>query len=377
MKQFEARIRSWLKDAALPLWADAGLDRECGGFVERLHWKGNPDLSAVKRTRVQARQIYVYSHAAIDGLCPGGADIAGYGFDFLIRHACPEGARNGFVQSVDRRGQVISALRDSYDHAFLLFAFAWLYRATQRADVLAALSDVYDAIEERLLAPDGGLYSNEQQPLERLQNPNMHYLEALLAASIATGRSCFLNSAERLHTLFRSRMFSPCEGVLREVYRADWTPAAYPAGDVVEPGHHCEWVWLLKRYADAQGLTVAEEALRLFAFAMRYGKPTGRLVCDEVWTSGEVKKASTRSWPQTEALKAEIAIAEIEGLALGPAADATVCDLFDRFLDKPVKGGWIDWIDSNGSPLVEFIPASTFYHLYLSFSEYLNHRDLA
>ena len=60
-------IRSWMFDQALPFWAAHGLDADNGGYVEQLTLDGADAGVAFKRTRVAARQIYVFSHAAVMG----------------------------------------------------------------------------------------------------------------------------------------------------------------------------------------------------------------------------------------------------------------------------------------------------------------------
>ena len=57
------RIAGWLYEQALPLWSQAGLDRESGGFVETLSLDHKPGFDRPKRMLVQARQIFVYSYA--------------------------------------------------------------------------------------------------------------------------------------------------------------------------------------------------------------------------------------------------------------------------------------------------------------------------
>jgi mannose/cellobiose epimerase-like protein (N-acyl-D-glucosamine 2-epimerase family) len=364
--------RQWLVDTALPFWGTIGVDHEQGGFVERLQWDGAPDLAADKRVRVQARQIYVFSHASLLGLMPAGAVVAGQGYDFLMRHACPDGVAKGFVRSLSREGSVRDATRDTYDHAFILFAFSWYYRATRNDDVRAAIMATGDAIWRLLRHPGGHGFVVDTKVGDALhQNPHMHLFEAVLAAHEATGEPVFLDRAHELFALFRDRMFDPELGVLREYYDGDWRPAPGDAGRIVEPGHHCEWVWLLKRYADRIGEPLCPEASRLQDFADRHGRPDGNLLCDELWIDGSVKKAHTRSWPQTEALKARIALAEIDGTMPAPTAEAIAGALFDDFLGKPLPGAWIDWIDADGRPLVDAIPASTLYHVFLGLSEYL------
>lgn len=368
------RVTDWLRQDALPLWADAGVDRTAGGFVERLDWVGAPILSIPKRVRVQARQIYVYAEAHRRGLFPGALAAAEQGFDFLIAHACPDGAEAGFVHALTRDGGVVDPRRDTYDHAFLLFAFATLYRATGRADVRTAIDAVAHAVATRLRHPAGAGYADDDTHGDgRSQNPHMHLFEGFLAAFEATGTRGFLDSASEIARLFEERMFDPAPGVLREFYDADWRPAAGERGQIVEPGHHEEWVWLLHRHAQLSGTPAIPAAAALHAFACAHGRPDGSiLLCDELRPDGIVLKPSRRSWPQTEALKAECAIARAEGRLDNGHADAIVRALFDHYLCHPVPGAWIDWIDARGAPIVDYVPASTFYHLFLAFSDYLD-----
>jgi mannose-6-phosphate isomerase len=131
----------------------------------------------------------------------------------------------------------------------------------------------------------------------------------------------------------------------------------------------------LKWYADRIGRPLCEEAYRLDAFVRAYGRPGGSaLLCDELSIDGSVRKSSTRSWPQTEAIKAAIALAEARGEPVGADVDGQVKALFATFLGRPVEGGWIDWVDADGAPLVHAIPASTFYHIFLGLAEYLRAR---
>lgn len=370
------RVRQWLVDAALPLWATTGVDIEGGGFVERLALNGTPDLVVSKRVRVQARQIYVFSHAKLLGMMPDGDRIAAGGVDFVMRHGFPDGIACGVVHALERSGTVRDARRDTYDHAFVLFALSWYYRATGDAQVRKTILALGDAIWTILRHPSGAGFVVDDRGTDALhQNPHMHLFEAVLAAFDATGEAVFFDRARELFTLFRELMFDTRLGVLREFYDARWQPMAGEAGRIVEPGHHAEWVWLLKWYADRAGVPLGEEAVRLYDFAQAKGRPGGgALLCDQLLIDGSVKKASTRSWPQTEAIKAEVAIAEARGIPLGDRADALVEAMFDTFLDKTIAGAWIDWVDTDGTPLVQAIPASTFYHVFLGFSEYLRVR---
>lgn len=379
MKPEVSRVRLWLTGAALPLWARQGVDQKYGGFVERLTLDAQPDLAAEKRVRVQARQIYVFSHAAILGLHPEAPRLAAEGYRFLRAYAMPDGQDAGVVHALYRDGRIADARRDTYDHAFVLFALSWYVRAGGDAEALSLLRSLAEVTWRLLGHPSGaGLMVDDRGTLELHQNPHMHLFEAMLVAFDATGDAWFLERADELFALFRDRMFDSRYKVLREFYGADWQPVGGDRGRIVEPGHHCEWVWLLKRHADRKGVTLGREAFALFDFVEQHGRRDGGiLLCDQLRPDGGVLKSDTRSWPQTEAIKADVAMAEVRGTPLGPRTDAIVTALFKRFLDPAPSGGWIDWTDASGAPLVTAMPASTFYHLFLAFSEYLGAQDAA
>ena len=132
---------------------------------------------------------------------------------------------------------------------------------------------------------------------------------------------------------------------------------------VVEPGHQAEWLWLLREFERITGCPTARFRSALMKSATRgVDSKTGCLVdeCDE---AGAITKSSFRLWPQTEIVKAWLVYAEAgDPMAAGEARKA-LARLDRHFLSHPVAGGWYDHFDSEGRSLVEFIPASSFYHL--------------
>ena len=104
------RVRTWTFQSALPLWGEAGVDTVHGGFVEQLDAEGHPVDVGYKRTRAIARQIYVFSHAALLGWREG-ADIAEQGVYFLGR-AARLGSGGGWARTVSTRGDVMDATAD-------------------------------------------------------------------------------------------------------------------------------------------------------------------------------------------------------------------------------------------------------------------------
>ena len=52
-----------------------------------------------------------------------------------------------------------------------------------------------------------------------------------------------------------------------------------------------------------------------------------------------------------------------------PRAAQTIDRLLGAFLGRPVAGGWIDHVDATGAPIVDSMPASTLYHVFLAAAE--------
>lgn len=354
------RFRRWMIDAALPLWAGEGRDPDGYGFEERLTLAGVREDPGFKRVRVQARQIYVYSHASLLGW-PGGLAAAAGGYDFLTHWGWRDDT--GWGRRLGKRGGLLDPTADLYDIAFVLFAMAWYARASGSAEPIQWAHRTCDWLEANMASPQGGfLNALPSGPEPRRQNPHMHLLEAALALYETTGEGRFLGLARQLIALFRRVFFDRVTGTLGEVFDDDWNLPEGEASDHIEPGHHYEWTWLLCRYQKETGDDVSREASALYDFANTHGcdAETG-LVFDVVDRHGNALDRSIRIWPHTEAIKAHIAMSR----SIAPTVDA----LFDRFLDRSPTGAWDDHLGADGVPKSTDIPASSFYHLFMAFGE--------
>ncbi|MDR3508121.1 MAG: AGE family epimerase/isomerase [Caulobacteraceae bacterium] len=362
-------MRAFLFDRALPLWAGVGTDAD-RGFVEHLTLEGRPAEVDFKRLRVQARQIYVYSHAALLGYGPGLA-AAQNGWAFMTRHGWME--TGGWARRMGRFGGVVDPTIDLYDQAFALFATAWWIRASGDQGAVSWADRTLEAIDARLGRDDRrGWHAEAPHPAEAVQNPHMHMLEALIALHEATGAERFAVRALEVAELARTAFFDASTGSLAEYYDQAWRRAPGVRGRIIEPGHHFEWSWILRHLTRLTGRDFAPMAGGLFAFAERHGVDQGSgLSVDAVLDDGTAHDPDYRAWPQTEALKAHLAEIEFGGRALDGRVAEITANILDRYVDRPVPGAWIDHLRADGSAKVDKIPASTFYHLFLAFSELL------
>lgn len=362
-----SEVRAWTFQDALPFWGAAGVD-DVGGFREDLGLDGKPTTVPFKRVRTICRQIYVFSHAATLGWAPGQA-LSTLGYEYLVGQAWL-GADKGWARRLSRQGEVIDATPDLYDIAFVLFALAWRYRLTRDAEVLGRIRRTLHFVKTKLSAGDLGGYWHQAPPTSpRLQNPHMHLLESLLAIVDAGGGEEFLEAAGEIVTLFQTRFFDGA--TLGEYFTADLRRLPGAAGRSIEPGHQFEWAWILVQYQRLAGRDVSAEAEALAAFAERCVDPDTSAVPDEVCDDGAPLRTSSRTWPNTERLKAHLALFELTGRDTRAAIDGSTRLLLDRYLATQPRGGWIDQFNADGQPIATAMPASTFYHVFLAFAELL------
>lgn len=362
-----AAVRRWLFDEALPFWSTTGVDGD-RGFVERLDLDGRPADVDFKRMRVQARQIYVFSHAATLGW-EGGLAAARNGFDFIATHGRLPGG--GWARTLGREGGVLDPAMDLYDLAFVLFALAWHARASGSDAPVRLAAETLAAIRRDMAVAGGGYAPALPDAGERLQNPHMHLLEACLALYELTGEALWAEEASGLTALMRRRLYDPASGTLAERFGPDWSRIRGEGGAVIECGHHFEWAWLLRHADRLLDSDFGQERDRLFAFAETHGVRADGMVVDEVSETGILLSGDTRLWGQAERLKALLARAEFEGVVDRAGIAACATNLLDRFLAPAPRACWIDHLTADGRPRVDKIPASSLYHLFLAFSELL------
>lgn len=349
---------TWLRDQAWPLWLAHGVDWPRRGFHEALGLEGLECSAGFRRLRVVTRQVFTFAEAHAAGL-PRAAEAVELGVEFLrLRARQPDG---GYAQRFDLDGAVTDGRRDLYDHAFVLLALASAARvmppAPLRQEGLALLA----YLDAGFRHPAGGYVEGRPATLPRRQNPHMHLLEACLAAWEAFGEPPFLERAEALVRLFLDRLRDPATGSLPEYFDDSLTPLREDGRHEVEPGHHCEWAWLLDWHGRATRplAETAAAARMLLGFVDRHGiNPALGTLRDGLWSDGAVKEPGSRLWPQTERLKSEALRPDAapDGLARAEAA------LWRHIRGAP-PGLWFERLDPQGRPLPGPAPASSLYHL--------------
>ena len=359
-------IRAWMFDKALPFWARTGIDPS-GGFHETLDFRGQPARSPFKRTRVACRQTYVFSHAAELGWTDG-LELSRKGSEFLSQiHLGPD---EGWPRRLTPDNKPLDRTPDLYDLAFVLFAYAWRFRASRDPEALAGARRVLDFVERHMRAPQGGFWHELPPQGWRLQNPHMHLLEASLVAYEASREKRFLDVAREIVTLFKTRFFDG--RTLAEYFTEDLARAPVEKGREVEPGHQLEWAWILVQFSRLAGEDATPQARALVDFAERFGVDQATHVAFQVVRDdGAVLDKGSRTWPNTERIKGHLALFEASGRDPRAAVAGSTRLLLDRYLRTDIPGLWNDHFDADGRPVAKDVPASTLYHVFLAFAEIL------
>jgi mannose/cellobiose epimerase-like protein (N-acyl-D-glucosamine 2-epimerase family) len=350
---------AWLREAALPLWAGDGYDAVAGGFREALDEAGRPVAGPV-RLRVQARQTWVYARASLIGWDgPWRERVAGGLQALLTRYHREAG---GFRAAATHDGRIADDRVALYDQAFVLLAFAGATAAGEPPEGLAAAAR---ELFEETIAPLRHAAGGFREPVGDhpfQANAHMHLLEAALAWTPLDPRGPWAALADEIVALTLARFVDGDR--LREFFDGAWAPAPGRDGRRVEPGHQFEWAWLLESWALARGDALAREiAAALFATGERGVDRRRKVAVDALSDDLTVLEPTARLWPQTERLRAAVALAA-RGDAQAEtylAAAREAAQALWRYL-SPV-GSWRDRMDGAGGLPLGPAPASSLYHI--------------
>lgn len=354
--------RDWLNRCAFPVWSSQGFDASAQIFRESLEHDYTPG-PGLHRLRVQSRQTFAFMQAGALGWDGPWRERAEAGLDILLRVSRTETGSVGY--RIDANRQLIDSRWDLYDQAFGLFGLAHARPLAPEA-VDRRVAEILDFLEGQKGAV-GGYLEGSVTPLPRHQNPHMHLLEAglaLRAAGIERGQVLINDVSD----LLASRFYDARFGALPEYYDDHLRPLDGDLGRVAEPGHHCEWVWLLDKLDREGWSSAAEIGERLWDHAMRHGRANGVLV-DEVWLDGGVRSTTARLWPQTEWLKAALVRYERE-----PSTERLefALDAFRglmRYLEQVPDGLWQDRLKADGHFIAQPAPATSLYHILIAMTE--------
>ena len=372
-----AAWQSWFLTEAFPLWSNQGVDRQRGGFFEKLDAQGHP-VEEPRRTRVVARQLYVCATAKPLGWQGDTKGLLTHGLNFLLnRLRCPDGT---FATSFDVCSGERNDHFDLYEQAFALFALAAVHETDRQA--FAHLPGIALSTLQRMQQgwqhASGGFHESQPPQAPLRANPHMHLLEAALAWHHACqgNTHVWTDLADELTTLALDHLLDAPSGLVTEWFDLSWQPLPGERGTQAEPGHQFEWGWLLMQWAIARPAhprraDALAAAIRMIDLGEQLGvDPQRGVAINSMGTDGRWRDTDAKLWPQTERIKAWVTRAELAeqaarhneaAHAMAHATEATHTLL--RYLDHPVTGAWHESMDTQGHWQTQDTRASSLYHI--------------
>jgi mannose-6-phosphate isomerase len=352
------RLRDWLFRSALPLWWRVGADHVGGGYHERIDFDGRPVILP-RRSRVAARQAFCYHEAGRLGWNGPWREAEQHALHFLReRFAQSDGT---VCSTVDQDGRVLDATFDLYNQAFALLAYACGHEMIHpNSDWRTRAYALIETLKRNFAHPAGGFREDPEGRLALRANPHMHMLEAALAWLAVDPNPVWRDMADEIAALCRDRFIDRDSGALREFFASDWKPLSGTKGEILEPGHHYEWAFLLDCWAKLTDRDRPTEVPKLIAFADAKGLDRKRRVAvNGIKLDGSVADPIARLWPQTERIRAYL-IDRHDGddARLGEAIES-----LSRYLDAPLPGLWYENLAADGQFVVEAAPATSLYHI--------------
>ena len=367
------RVRHWLFDETLPLWSTVGVDDRHGGFHEAMSFEATPIIKT-KRMRTMARQIYAFAVAHEMGWDGPAHALIDHGIDFITANGRTD--RGGWAKTFNPDGSVLDPTEDAYDQSFVLLALAHAHKAGHNKalalgtetfvfidDYLAdaRLTGFLETPDDNGLAPVKPAYASAGS-FPRLVCSDR---QSRLSAAGRANRRSVPASHVRCRRPGRSANISATTGTARRANRANGrNPATISNG-----------LRLLSTSPRHPGQKdVMRFARKLYSSAIANGlnRATG-LAYGAVSRHGLPLDTNSRSWPQTEAVKAAMALDGNGGPDLKPEVEARVGRLFRWHIEPAPKGLWIDLIDETGRAKAEDVPASIFYHLVCALTQYVDY----
>ncbi|HKE97080.1 MAG TPA: AGE family epimerase/isomerase [Povalibacter sp.] len=362
-------LKSWLLDAAYPMWWDRGADQEQGGFHERLRLDGTA-TGEPRRARLHPRQMYAYSVAEELGWAGPSEQAVQHGINFfLARYRRPD---HLFRTLVDAAGNSMDDRAVLYDQAFALLGLAAAFDALDDEELRETARGLHDLLRAQLSNPLAGFEESSPRLLPLLSNSHMHLFEASLAWMDLDHDPRWQTLAAQIVELALTRFIDPGSGFLREFFDGDWQPVPGSEGRVVEPGHQFEWAWLLLRWVERTGDSSARDiALRLIDLGEDHGvDPRRGVAITSILTDHSVRDPLARLWQQTERLKAACIAAEHTREPRYWTMAVAAANGLLKYLDTPLPGLWRDKMLADGTLVEEPAPASSFYHIVCAIAEF-------
>jgi cellobiose epimerase len=351
-------FRRQLLSEIIPFWEAHSIDRQSGGYWTHLLRDGARYSQGDKYLVMQTRMIYSFSIAYRLSGDARHLELATHGVEFLIGHF-RDLRRDGWVWSVNRKGEQLDRAKRPYGLAFAVYALAEYHRVSGDRTTLELAQRTWELLDEKAWDPElGGFYhelGEDWTPVNTTKRIDtiLHNLEGLSALLAATGDNDYLQSIRRLCDVIVERTWDERTGCTHEWFYRDWHEDQTNTSGQANYGHVAETAWFLASVGAHTGETRYRDLAQAeldYALARGWDTERGGL-CSYGDPAGEVSDWSKVWWMQSELLDALAIFYRLTGddrYADLLAAQATYIAEVQR---DPVFGEWYARCARDGAPL--------------------------
>ena len=368
LNDLKIRVQLALHENILPFWRTQVIDYQHGGFIGRMSNDLTPDKRAPKGLILNARLLWSYS--AIHRLTEDASflTLAKRAYDYLMQFFIdPE--YGGAYWFVDFQGARLDAKKKVYGQAFLIYALAEFFRATNDKGALDQAIHLYNLIEkhafdqihkgyvetfERDWSEAGDLrLSAVDMNEKKSMNTHLHVLEAYAALHRVWKNKELGQKLRDLLRIFAEHILDPQSFHFKLFFDEAWTPKS----EVISFGHDIEGSWLLCEAAEALEDADWIQETRTMAVAMAEavlnpaldknggllyeGDPSGIIDDDKHW------------WPQAEGVVGFLNAYEISGDEKFLRSAVDLWDFIEHHIVDKKHGEWFWRVNRQNQPYLE------------------------
>lgn len=364
LNQALERIVLWMRDEALPLWRENGIDHQLGGCFDRLLESGLPDRNANRQMKVQAQFIYIMARSKQLGWAEGGQEIIKRMANFVSRHGTLPCRSDGYVRALDAQLNIIDSAHDLQDHAYFILSSAATYSAFGDGSDLRRAYNIIEWLDIKHAHPQGGWEEGTYSATARLSRSHLQMFVAFVYLFEVTQKRLWLERAQQLYGLFREHLYDEQLGIVWDEYDEHWQHQPGTLSDRVSVESLLRWSSALGRFARATGKKAPEaEVLYRNAVLLGRNETTGLFI--EVVNSRGLALSKTK----TCRTLSEYVRASLYRLEAGDgAAEEQVIDgidlLFSHFISHKRSGGCFNLLGENDKPLLHGFDVASLFALF-------------
>ena len=281
----------------LPFWMTKMIDHENGGFLGRVDGYGTVDHQTGKGCVLNARILWTFSSAYRIFKNNVYLETAERAREYLLQFF-EDKKYGGFYWLLDNKGSRVDTKKQVYAQAFVIYALAEHYRATQSESSLKKAIELFHIIEKYSYDTKLGGYfeaftrewgeisdlrlSEKDANEKKTMNTHLHILEAYTNLYRIWKDDQLKKQLQTLIELYADRFVNKKSFNLNMFFDENWNDKT----DLISYGHNIESSWLLYEAAQVLGNRelihrTGELSLKIAHASMDGLRPDGGLIYEQ------------------------------------------------------------------------------------------------